>query len=104
MKQPTTFSVARDFSQYPAGRFKSDGPAAGEALRTKLVALLRQGPVNVELDGVAGYPGSFVDAAFGGLAHAKHAISFTSASDDEKQMKVIWAAALRDPDKDEVMP
>jgi len=60
--------VATDFSPYPAGRFRTDGPHAAEQFRDDLlVPALRQGPVKLVLDGAMGFGASFLDEAFGGL-------------------------------------
>jgi len=61
--------VARDFSRYPAGRFRDDGPYSGEAFREDflLPALHAGEQVVVDLDGVRGYGSSFLEEAFGGL-------------------------------------
>jgi hypothetical protein len=65
----TTISVAEDFSKFPAGRFRSDGPHSGQAFKDELLlpALRRTGHVRVLLDGTMGYGSSFLEEAFGGL-------------------------------------
>jgi len=62
-------SIARNFSKYPAGRYRTDGKASGEAFREdQLVPALRKGvTVSVVFDGIAGCGSSFLDEAFGGL-------------------------------------
>ena len=64
-----TISVAKDFSRFPAGRFKTDGAYSGERFRDEFLrpALQKDDVVEVDLDGVAGYGSSFLDEAFGGL-------------------------------------
>ncbi|TPG50717.1 DUF4325 domain-containing protein [Rhodanobacter glycinis] len=62
--------VARDFSRFPAGRFKEDGPFSGQAFRDEvLLPRLRQNQeaLTIELDGALGYGSSFLEEAFGGL-------------------------------------
>lgn len=61
--------IAKDFSRFPGGRFRTDGPHSGEAFREQfLVPALRESDnVTVVLDGVAGLPASFLEEAFGGL-------------------------------------
>lgn len=65
--------VARDFSRFPGGRYKKDGPYSGEAFREEMLvpalleALKSNSVVEVELDGTAGYASSFLEEAFGGL-------------------------------------
>lgn len=64
-------SIAKDFSEYPAGRYRDDGEASGEAFRDDiLVPALKDekyAKVKVILDGVAGFGSSFLEEAFGGL-------------------------------------
>lgn len=63
-----------DFTRYPGGRFRTDGPGSGEAFRDEhLVPALRRALADnaklmVFLDGVAGLPPGFLEEAFGGLA------------------------------------
>ena len=66
---PKIISVAEDFSRFPAGRFRSDGPHSGQAFKDELLlpALQRTGAVRVLLDGTMGYGSSFLEEAFGGL-------------------------------------
>jgi hypothetical protein len=74
----TQISVAKQFSKRPVGRFVDDGDSSGEEFRTKLLlpALMESSLVTVVLDGVAGYPSSFLEEAFGGLVRLH---GFTSA-------------------------
>jgi hypothetical protein len=67
-------SIARDFSQFPAGRFKSDGPHSGEAFRENVLvpALQKEEAVSIDMDGVLGYGSSFLEEAFGGLIREHH--------------------------------
>lgn len=70
----TSISIAQDFSQFPAGRFKSDGPYSGEAFREDILvpALAKDESVNIDMDGVLGYGSSFLEEAFGGLIRVHH--------------------------------
>ncbi len=65
----TTINVAADFSRYPGGRYRQHGHHAGEAFREDHLApsLDQNERVIVDLDGVVGYPPSFLEEAFGGL-------------------------------------
>ena len=65
----TSISIARDFSEFPAGRFRADGDASGEAFREDFLvkALNSFERVEVIFDGVAGFGSSFLEEAFGGL-------------------------------------
>lgn len=95
-----TISVA-DFSQFPAGRYRSDGPRSGEAFREDvLLPALRKGPVRVLLDGTMGYGCSFLEEAFGGLVRergfSRQGIDqriFIEASDGSL-IKEVWRYVL----------
>lgn len=64
-----SISLARDFTKFPAGRFKEDGPYSGELFREKYLepALSSDEVIIVDLDGARGYGSSFLEEAFGGL-------------------------------------
>lgn len=81
-----TIQIAQEFSRYPAGRYKSDGPYSGEACREGLLApaLKKYDRVIVELDGTLGYGSSFTEELFGGLVRA----SGFSANDLENRLEV----------------
>ena len=66
------YSIAKSFSKYPAGRFRSDGDYSGERLRDEvLVPKLRElDPVVVDITGTEGFGSSFLEEAFGGLVRA----------------------------------
>ena len=86
----STISVARDFSRTPGPRRREDGPHSGqkfldEVLRPAFQAAIAARTVlHVDLDGCAGFPTSFLEEAFGGLAREFGAdivlkgLSFTS--------------------------
>ena len=60
--------LATDFSEYPAGRYTTDGDDSGERFREDfLVPALKNGEVIVDLDGAMGYGSSFLEEAFGGV-------------------------------------
>ena len=79
-----TINLARDFTKFPGGRFRSDGPFSGEEFREDylLPALQNYENVTVILDGVAGLPSSFQEEAFGGLVP-------TGSSGEQSQ---VWCA------------
>lgn len=63
--------IANDFSPFPVGRHRTDGPFTGEAFREDfLIPALKEGSVLVILDDVMGLPTSFFEEAFGGLVRA----------------------------------
>lgn len=66
--------VKSDFSDTPGARYKSDGPNSGELFLEKLLTEKFKNAVNgnykllIDLDGVWGYPSSFVSGSFGKLS------------------------------------
>jgi hypothetical protein len=64
-----TISIANDFTKFPAGRFKDDGPYSGELFRERFLApaLSTDEQLVIDLDGARGYGSSFLEEAFGGL-------------------------------------
>ena len=72
----TILSVS-DFTKYPGGRKKKDGPYSGEEFRDNflkpalLAAKAARSKVIVNLDGVAGYGSSFLEEVFGGIVRLK---------------------------------
>jgi hypothetical protein len=62
-------TISRDFSRYPAGRFRTDGPWSGQKFREELLipALRDFDHVIIQMDGARGYGSSFLEEAFGGL-------------------------------------
>ncbi len=63
--------VANDFSPYPAGRYRTEGKASGEAflndhLMAKLTAAIYENVIlEIDLTGMNGYPSSFLSGSFG---------------------------------------
>lgn len=74
MTSEKTINIAKDFSDVPSGRYRTDGPSNGEAFREDIlrVALQNFERVIVELDGTEGYGSSFLEEAFGGLVRKKY--------------------------------
>ncbi len=68
----TEIVVGRDFSDAPAGRYRTDGPFSGEEFReSKLIPALSGGTVvTVDLSGTYGYGSSFLEEVFGGLVRS----------------------------------
>ena len=62
-------SVADDFSRFPAGRYRTDGPFPGEIFRQRILApaLKADTAVVVDLNRTLGFGSSFLEEAFGGL-------------------------------------
>ncbi len=67
-------SICKDFSETPGARYKSEGPFSGEEFRESLLkpSFLKvkdtDEPLIIDFDGGYGYPTSFLEEAFGGLA------------------------------------
>ncbi|WP_255504939.1 STAS-like domain-containing protein [Novosphingobium sp. EMRT-2] len=69
MTDVMTISIANDFSPFPAGRKRNDGPFTGEAFREDVLRpkLTRGVSIVLDIDGVEGLPSSFLEEVFGGL-------------------------------------
>lgn len=69
----TRISISKDFSEYPAGRYRVDGNRSGEAFREDLLIprLEKYDIVEINFDGSMGYGSSFLEEAFGGLVRLK---------------------------------
>lgn len=69
----TTINIVKNFSKYPAGRFRSDGDYSGTRFRDDILtpALQRFNIVTIEMDGTLGYGSSFLEEAFGGLIRVR---------------------------------
>jgi STAS-like domain of unknown function (DUF4325) len=62
-----TINFARDFTDCPGGRYEKYGEYSGEQFRDHVLrpALEQNDLVILEMDGVLGFPASFLDEAFG---------------------------------------
>ncbi len=73
-----TINVKKDFSPYVGGREKKIAEFSGEAFRNRFLdeSIDLYDRINIELDGVLGYPWDFLDEVFGVLArrHGKEKI------------------------------
>lgn len=67
-------NVVSDFSAYPAGRYRTEGKFSGEAflidhLMAKMIAAITEkGILQINLNGMNGYPSSFISGSFGKLS------------------------------------
>lgn len=67
-------NIAKDFSETPGPRYKKDGSFSGEEFREVFLvpkfeeAIRKKENISIDLDGGYGYPSSFLEEAFGGLA------------------------------------
>lgn len=74
MKDKVVIVVRNDFSDAPGARYRKEGPHSGEEFYETLLkpkyeeAVERKVPLVIDLDGVWGYPSSFVSGSFGKLS------------------------------------
>lgn len=94
-----TISIAKDYSIYPAGRFRSDGGHSGESFREDWLvpALNENRRVTVNFDGTEGYGSSFLEEAFGGLVRVHgfskeklHELLQLVSDEDESIVDEVW--------------
>lgn len=92
-------NIADDFTQFPGGRYKRNGKGSGEEFREKFLVphLKAQERIVIDLDGVSGYPPSFLEEAFGGLirqgyseATLKQFLSFKAGPVFDSYIQMIW--------------
>lgn len=68
-------NVAKDFSAYPAGRYKSEGDTSGEAflldnlIGNLFAAIISNTSLEIDLTGMNGYPSSFISGSFGKITN-----------------------------------
>jgi len=64
-------NIAKDFTDSPGGRLISQGPDSGELFRQNFLEKhfneTNDEIIEIDLDGVFGYPPSFLEETFGGL-------------------------------------
>lgn len=69
-----TFSIAKQYTDTPGPRYRRQGEFSGEQFREEHLENLfnsykmNREPIEIDLDGTFGYPTSFLEEAFGGLA------------------------------------
>jgi hypothetical protein len=99
--------IAQEFSRYPAGRFRTDGPASGERFREDyLIPALKAGNrLLIDLDGTRGYGSSFLEEGFGGLRRKgfsekqiREAIEFKTS--DSSLVDEIWENVVHGLDEE----
>jgi len=68
----TTINIGSDFSPFPGGRVKLDGPFSGQEFRDDYLvpALKANDRVHVIIDSAFGYGSSFLEECFGGLVRS----------------------------------
>lgn len=109
MDKAIKINIKNDFSDSPGARYKQDGPHSGEEffenlLRPKFVeAMEKRIKLEIELDGVWGYPSSFVSGSFGKLSLEFSAdavlstIVFVSEESETRKDRII--AEIKNPTK-----
>lgn len=66
--------ISKDFTDTPGARYISEGPFSGEQFRKEILkikfdeARIKGKKLTIDFDGGYGYPTSFLEEAFGGLA------------------------------------
>ena len=92
-------SVAKDFSETPGPRYKSEGEFSGELFRETVLkkaverAITEGVQLEVNLDGTEGYATSFLEESFGGLIRSdgmdyeKLRMTIVIVSDEEDYLK-----------------
>ncbi|MGN6212238.1 STAS-like domain-containing protein [Parafilimonas sp.] len=89
--------IAQDFGATPGARYKSDGQFSGEAFLLDLLlpkfekAVAENYILLIDLDGVWGYPSSFVSGSFGKLSVNKGAdlvLKHIEFKSDENPMRL----------------
>lgn len=69
----------KDFTKYPGGRYKTDGPYSGEHFKEYILTYLNEyDNIVINLDGVMGLPSSFIDGCFWFLTDYKDKITLES--------------------------
>ena len=72
--------IATDFTETPGARYRNEGDFSGEEFRESILepkfleAKNKGEQLTIDLDGGYGYPTSFLEEAFGGLAR-KHGVA-----------------------------
>ena len=67
------YSIAREYSKNPGARYKQQGPYSGEDFRETVLQPFFENKttgdiLEIDLDDLNGYPSSFFEEAFGGIA------------------------------------
>ena len=96
-----TINIAKEFTTHPGPRYPYQGRGSGQEFREKFLkprfmeAASKQEPLIVELDGVEfGYPTSFLEEAFGGLARefgievVQKALEFRSVAEPMLEVEI----------------
>lgn len=103
--------IRTDFSDAPGARYRKDGPHSGEEFLDELLrpkfeeAIQKNVKLVIDLDGVWGYPSSFVSGSFGKLSIEKGAGSLLSTiifiSDESETRKSRIINEINNPTRKE---
>ena len=101
-------SVKKDLSPTPGGRWRRLGPNSGEEFYDSVLSKKFEEAVNndemliLDLDGVIGYPSSFIDQSFGTLSRrygSKKVLKYLRfISEDQPSLVDIIIKNIKDPD------
>jgi len=91
-----TYHFAKEFTRYPGGRLRKDGPWSGQQFREDVLLklLAEHDVVRVDLSGARGFGSSFLDEAFGeaakrlGVKKVKESLELT-CDDDPMLLELI---------------
>lgn len=70
-----SINIAKDFSAYPAGRFRSEGDTSGEAflldhlIGKLIISMIENCLLEIDLNNMNGYPSSFISGSFGKITY-----------------------------------
>lgn len=107
MSEVKIISIAKDFSDAPGARYRTDGPASGqeffeEKLKPAFIEAVEKGVfLLIDMDGTYGYATSFISEAFGRLSKEFGVIEVLKnvdiKSDEDKNLKEYVLNAIRNP-------
>src|ERR1700730_7824265 len=102
-------NIAKEFTDTPGPRYRHEGDHSGEQFRDELLrprllsAIDSKGKLHINLDAAVGYPTSFLEEAFGGLARefggaeVEQALEFTC--NDEPYLEEQIRKYIRDANR-----
>jgi len=86
-----TIKISKDFSPFPAGRFRIDGKYSAEAFRDDILipAIENNDVICIDFNGGFGYASNFLEEVFGGLIRSGYT--------KEKLLKQLQFISKDDP-------
>lgn len=94
-------NIKNEFSDCPGARYRKDGPNSGEEFYQEILlprfekAMQKNEKLEINLDGVWGYPSSFVSGSFGilsinyGAKQVLEIIDFISEESETRKNRII---------------